>query len=95
MLKFKSTNQFGKEILSSGDIGKASRAIEQKNYEEAVSIYRGILERGGDTVGEVLACEKLAGFYRAGRCVEQNLEYAIELECKAKESHEKINKNSH
>ncbi|WP_196137231.1 hypothetical protein [Aliikangiella sp. G2MR2-5] len=59
-----------------------------------MSIYQGILMRGGNTVGEMIACKKLANYYRSGRFVEKDIDYAIKLENKANESFEEINEGT-
>ncbi len=50
--------------------------------------------RGGNTVGEMIACKKLANYYRSGRFVEKDIDYAIKLENKANESFEEINEGT-
>lgn len=53
--RFKSTETFANEMLSSRDVGIASRALQRGDNATALKYYRQAIARGGDTVGEQVA----------------------------------------
>ena len=84
LMKFKVSENIGKEIISGGELGKASRLMRSKDYEKAYWQYRKIIDRGGQTTSEAIASERIAWFYENGIGVEKNIEFAEEMKTRAK-----------
>ncbi|WP_189402262.1 hypothetical protein [Arenicella chitinivorans] len=73
----------GKGIISGGDIGAASAAMRDKNYEKAYNLYREIIERGGAPPSELIAYKRIAWFYENGIGVEKNIDFSDQMKARA------------